>query len=126
MGRNAMLWGLVCAGLALEGCASSPPERAPRVERVEVPVPVRCEVSVPDRPALPTDSLALDADVWDQMKALREERLRLRAWASALDAAARACQQALPPTAPGAGAEGGSLASAETKPTPREPATRPP
>ena len=102
---------LLCAGAALEGCAANRPEPAPRVERVEIPVPVRCAVSLPDRPALPTDALALDADVRDQIPALREERLTLRAWASGLDAAVRACLEASPPAAPGRGAATSSPAS---------------
>jgi hypothetical protein len=117
---------LLCAGTALEGCAGARPEPAPRVERVEIPVPVRCSVSLSDRPALPTDSLSPDADVWAMMQALRAERLTLRAWASGLDVAVRACLEASPPAAPGRGGETGSPASPETRSTPLARANRPP
>jgi hypothetical protein len=117
---------LLCAGAALEGCAGARPEPAPRVERVEVPVPVRCTVSLPDPPALPTDSLSPDADVWAMMQALRAERLILRASLSALDVAVRACLEASPPAAPGRGGEAGSQASPETRSIPLAQATRPP
>lgn len=117
---------LLCAGTALGGCAASRPEPAPRVERVEVPVPVRCAVSLPDPPALPTDSLSTDADVWAMMQALRAERLTLRAWASGLDAAVRACLEASPPAAPGRGAAEGSPASPGERPTLAAQAIHPP
>lgn len=117
---------LLCAGTALGGCAGARPEPAPRVERVEVPVPVRCAVSLPDPPALPTDFLSPDADVWAMMQALRAERLTLRAWASGLDAAVRACLEASPPAAPGRGAGAGSPVPPGASVTPGTLAARPP
>lgn len=117
---------LLCAGAALEGCAGARPEPAPRVERVEIPVPVRCAVSLPDRPALPTDSLSPDADVWAMMQALRAERLLLKAWASGLDVAVRACLEASPPAAPGRGAAEGSPASPGERSTLAAQAIHPP
>ena len=51
---------LTTAALAalLAGCAA---QSAPRVQQVNVPVPVPCRESEPPRPAMPTE--ALDADV---------------------------------------------------------------
>ena len=51
---------LTTAALAamLAGCAAP---SAPRVQQVNVPVPVPCRESEPPRPAMPTE--ALDADV---------------------------------------------------------------
>ena len=69
----------------LSGCAAE--KVVTRVERVEVPV------SVPCRPAaLATDALALDAGIWDQMRALRAERLQLRGYAVRLEAALAGCR----------------------------------
>ena len=58
--RATVKQSLMVAVLAvlLAGCAAQP---APRVQRVNVPVPVPCRESEPPRPAMPTE--ALDADV---------------------------------------------------------------
>lgn len=76
---------LLC--LLLAGCAT-----APRVERVEIPVPVPCRVQVPEAPVWATASLAPDAGIWDQAKALLAERQQRMAYEAKLEAAARACQ----------------------------------
>ena len=50
---------LLLAALALAGCSSVP---RVEVQEVKVPVPVECREPVPDRPAMPTEALADDAD----------------------------------------------------------------
>ncbi len=47
---------VVAAVLALAGCST-----APRVP-VFTPVPVECREAVPDRPAMPTESLGIDVE----------------------------------------------------------------
>lgn len=81
----------VVAALALAGCASKPCG-PPQTVRVEVPVSVPCRVAVPPAPELPTDLLEPEAPIWDQMRALRAERLRLRAHVRMLEAAVQGCQ----------------------------------
>jgi hypothetical protein len=74
----------------LSGCAAE--KVVTRVERVEVPVSVPCRPAEVARPALATDALALDAGIWDQMRALRAERLQLRGYAVRLEAALAGCR----------------------------------
>lgn len=74
----------------LGGCATT----APAVEPVEVKVPVAvpCKTPMPERPAFAVDSLPLDAGIWEQMKALRAERLQRQGYEAELEAAVEACQ----------------------------------
>lgn len=74
--------------LALAGCASGP--RVP--DRVEVPIQVQCKVTVPPEPVWATSTLAKDAGIFDQVKALLSERRQRMAYESKLEAAARSCQ----------------------------------
>ncbi|WP_250439970.1 hypothetical protein [Delftia tsuruhatensis] len=66
MMRAAILLG----ALALAGCSSAP---RVEVETVKVPVPVECREPIPDRPAMPTDALADDADPFDLLRAALAE-----------------------------------------------------
>ena len=61
---------ILLATLALAGCGS-----APRVEvqTVKVPVPVECREPIPDRPAMPTEALADDADPFELLRAALAE-----------------------------------------------------
>lgn len=86
MNLKAFLTGLI----VLAGCATR--DAPPRVERVEVPVSVPCKVAMPERPTLPTDTLSLEASIWDQMIALRAERKELRGYVIRLEAAVQGCQ----------------------------------
>lgn len=58
------------AALALAGCGS-----VPRVEiqEVKVPVPVECREPIPDRPSMPTEALADDADPFELLRAALAE-----------------------------------------------------
>lgn len=58
MKRTAKQSLMVALAALLAGCAAQP---APRVQQVNVPMPVPCRESDPPRPAMPTE--ALDADV---------------------------------------------------------------
>ena len=58
MKRTAKQSLMVALAALLAGCAAQP---APRVQQVNVPMPVPCRESEPPRPAMPTE--ALDADV---------------------------------------------------------------
>ena len=76
--------------LALTGCATPLPPAKPT--EVRIPVPIPCRVPMPERPSFAVDALALDADIWDQMAALRADRLQRQAYESELEAAIKACQ----------------------------------
>ena len=75
---------------SLVGCATTPPPAQP-VE-VHVPVAVPCKAPTPERPAFAVDALALGSGVWDQMAALRAERLQRKGYEAELEAAVKACQ----------------------------------
>lgn len=83
-----MRWVVVALAMALAGCASTP--HVP--ERVEVPIQVPCRVTVPPEPVWATATLAKDASIFDQVKALLSERRQRIAFEAKLDAAARSCQ----------------------------------
>lgn len=76
--------------LTLSGCASSPP--IAQLVEVRVPVPVPCKAPSPTRPAFAVDALPLGSGIWEQMSALRAERLQRQGYETELEAAVRACQ----------------------------------
>lgn len=76
--------------LALSACAGSPPVVQP-VE-VRLPVAVPCKAPTPTRPAFAVDALSLGAGIWEQMSALRAERLQRQGYETELEAAVKACQ----------------------------------
>lgn len=90
MMRAAMLLG----ALALAGCSS-----VPRVEirEVKVPVPVECREPIPDRPSMPTEALADDADPFELLRAALAEIDRREGYEVRLLSALLICTVPLPP-----------------------------
>ena len=84
----------VGAGLLLAGCGS-----VPRVEiqEVKVPVPVECREPIPDRPAMPTEALADDADPFEMLRAALAEIDRRQGYEVRLLAALLICTASLTP-----------------------------
>lgn len=82
--------GLLLCVLSLAGCAS-----APRVEvqTVKVPVPVECREPTPDRPSMPTESLADDADPFELLRASLAEIDRREGYEVKLVAALENCKR---------------------------------
>ena len=80
--------------LALAGCGS-----VPRVEiqEVKVPVPVECREPIPDRPAMPTEALADDADPFELLRAALAEIDRRQGYEIRLLAALMVCTAPLTP-----------------------------
>jgi hypothetical protein len=78
---------LVC--VLLTGCASA---SIPAAVRVEVPVPVPCVMVMPAPPTFAVDALPIGADIWDQMAALRADRIQRQAYEKILEVAIQACQ----------------------------------
>ncbi len=85
---------LLLATLALAGCST-----APRVEiqEVKVPVPVECREPIPDRPAMPTETLTDDADPFELLRAALAEIDRREGYEVRLLAALMACTAPLTP-----------------------------
>lgn len=82
------LWALiVLAAWALTGCAT-----AERVVQVRVPVPTACQVAEPTRPIMDTETLAIDARIDEQARAMRAEIERREGYEGELRAALRACR----------------------------------
>jgi hypothetical protein len=82
------------AALVLAGCGA-----VPRVEiqEVKVPVPVECREPIPDRPAMPTEALADDADPFELLRAALAETDRREGYEVRLLAALMACTQPVRP-----------------------------
>lgn len=75
---------------SLAGCAAAP--TAPVVTEVKVPVAVPCRAPNVEWPAFAVDTLPIGSGIWQQMVALRAERLERKAYETELEAAIKACQ----------------------------------
>lgn len=62
------------AVMLLAGCADKPDPVPPSVIEVSVPVMVKCDIRLPDRPSFAVDSLRIGSSIDAQMRALRAER----------------------------------------------------
>lgn len=86
--RTSRITGLCAVLLMLAGCAAP---LAPRVQQVNVPVPVACRESEPPRPAMPTESLAADVTLDAFAAAAIAEIERREGYEGQLRAALAAC-----------------------------------
>jgi hypothetical protein len=84
---NRLFAGLMV--IVLAGCSSN---SAPAVVRVEVPVLVPCVIEKVQKTEFAVDNLDVDAGIWNQMSALRANRLQRKAYESVLEAAIKSCQ----------------------------------
>lgn len=80
---------IVALAALLAGCA------APRVQRVNVPVPVACRESEPPRPAMPTEALSADVMLDAFVAAAIAEIERREGYEVQLRAALAACTREL-------------------------------
>lgn len=85
---------LLLAALALAGCSSVP---RVEVQTVKVPVPVECREPVPDRPSMPTETLAEDAGPFELLRAALAEIDRREGYEVRLLSALLICTVPLPP-----------------------------
>lgn len=76
---------IVALAALLAGCA------APRVQQVNVPVPVPCRESEPSRPVMPTEALAPDTTLDTFVAAAVAELERREGYEGQLRAALAAC-----------------------------------
>lgn len=97
----------VGAGLLLAGCGS-----VPRVEiqEVKVPVPVECREPIPERPSMPMEALADDADPFTLLRAALAEIDRREGYEVRLLAALLMCTRPVSPAAAGDGRPGPAAA----------------
>ncbi|MBS7778517.1 hypothetical protein KHY18_10975 [Acidovorax sp. CCYZU-2555] len=93
---------LLLAALALAGCATSP-----RVEIQAVKMPVACREATPDRPSMPTEALAENADPFDLLRAALAEIDQRGGYEVKLVPALENCKRPVisptPPALPGQG-----------------------
>ncbi|WP_428141590.1 hypothetical protein [Delftia acidovorans] len=82
------------SALALAGCGAVP---RVEVQTVNVPVPVECREPVPDRPSMPTEALADDANPFDLLRAALAEIDRREGYEVRLLAALLICTAPLTP-----------------------------
>lgn len=80
------------AALILAGCGTS------QYTRVHIPVPVECQETVPDRPAMPTELLAPGATPWVLLRSALAEIDRREAYELKMRAALVACTAPIDPT----------------------------
>ena len=85
---------LLIAGLALLAGYTLAPTKV-EYREVNVAVPVVCKVEVPQRPAMPTDTLPLVADVAAQSRAMRAEIELRGGYEDQLLSALEACRRPL-------------------------------
>ena len=85
---------MLLASLALAGCGSVP---RVEVQAVKVPVPVECREPVPDRPSMPTETLAEDAGPFELLRAALAEIDRREGYEVRLLSALLICTVPLPP-----------------------------
>ncbi|WP_312839838.1 hypothetical protein [Delftia tsuruhatensis] len=85
---------VIAGALVLVGCGALP---RVEVQEVKVPVPVQCREPVPDRPSMPTEALAEDADPFELLRAALAEIDRREGYEIRLQAALMACTMPLTP-----------------------------
>lgn len=84
--------GLLLCTLILAGCTAVP---RIEVQIVKVPVPVGCREPTPDRPSMPTETLADDADPFELLRASLAEIDRREGYEVKLVAALENCKRPL-------------------------------
>ena len=90
--RTLVLIGCALLVVALlSGCATTAPEPVIQIRTVNVAVPVPCREPIPDRPAMPTESLTTKPDL-DTFIAAAVSEIDLReAYEGQLSTALKAC-----------------------------------
>ena len=85
---------LAAVVLMMTGCAQSPPRV--EIQRVNIAVPVACNEPEPERPNMPTEHLAGDADVDTFVRSAIAEIERREGYELQLQQALHNCKQPLP------------------------------
>ena len=82
---------LIALALMLAACGTVRQDPEVRTITNTVKVPVACNPTKPARPSSAVDALPLDAEIDDQMRALRADRVRGKAYEGQLEKALDAC-----------------------------------
>lgn len=83
---------LICVlGLLLVGCATTQPTIQTVIQKVEVPIAVKCNATIPDRPLFNFDNLNIEDDIFTQSRALLADRQLYIAYEGELLAALNSC-----------------------------------
>ena len=91
MRRLPLLSAALAAAVLLAGCAATPPARV-EIQQVKVPVPVPCDEPEPERPTMPTEHLAGDADLDTWVKSMIAEIERREGYEGQLREALHNCK----------------------------------
>lgn len=91
MRRLPQLSAALAAAVLLAGCGAAPPARV-EIQQVKVAVQVPCDEPEPERPNMPTEHLAGDADVDAYVQAAAAEIERREGYEVQLRAALRSCK----------------------------------
>lgn len=75
--------------LSMIGCSSI--SSVPSVVKVNIPVGVPCKTERIEPPKFAVDSLPIGSNIWDQMAALRADRVLRKAYEKQLQTAIDAC-----------------------------------
>lgn len=94
MRRLPLLSAALAAAVLLAGCGAAPPARV-EIQQVKIAVPVPCDESEPERPSMPTEHLAGDADVDSYVQAAGAELERREGYETELRAALANCKRPL-------------------------------
>lgn len=92
MRRLPLLSAALAAAVLLAGCGTAPPARI-EIQQVKVAVPVPCDEPEPERPNMPTEHLAGDADVDSYVQAAAAELERREGYEIALRVALQNCRR---------------------------------
>lgn len=79
--------------LMLAGCGTQPKPLEPRtvVQRVEVPIRVPCKTERPTKPTYAADAISLDANIFELVRALLQEREQRKAYEAEANGALDRC-----------------------------------
>lgn len=92
MNRLPQLSAALAAAVLLAGCGTAPPTRV-EIQQVKVAVPVPCDEPEPERPNMPTEHLAGDADVDAYVQAVGAEIERREGYEIQLRSALANCKR---------------------------------
>ena len=85
----------LAAGAMLAGCASQKRETPVEVQKINIAVPVPCQVAEPERPVMPTEALAPGVPPFVLLRASLAEIDRREAYEGQLAAALASCRAPL-------------------------------
>lgn len=83
---------ILTAVLLLSACATDKPIIKTEIQRVEIPISVPCKAEIPEVPIFNFDSLTVDKDIFEKIKALLADRELQKSYSTELLAALKSCK----------------------------------